>query len=131
MLGDHEEAVVILEELVDTGSGRVVDAFELVDLALEQFSLVAADLVLVDDVDCTGESGLAVDRFPQLIELIVFEARREQFVLGLDAPLDLPDEVGLLELQLSLLLDHLRRCLLFAPSTGSVSHYRTIYIDPS
>lgn len=100
VLDHHEEAVVVLEELVDLGDGEMVDFFEAVDLFLKQCAFVAADLVLVDDVDGAGEPGLEVDGLAQLVELVLLEAGRQQLVLLLDAALDLLDEVRLLELQL-------------------------------
>lgn len=56
--------MVVFEELVDFRDGWVIYFLELVNLLFEEFSLMTAYLVFIDDVDCPDESGLFVNGFP-------------------------------------------------------------------
>jgi hypothetical protein len=56
--------VVVFEELIYFRDGWVIYFLELVNLLFEEFPLMTAYLVFVDDVDCPDESGLFVNRFP-------------------------------------------------------------------
>ena len=70
------------------------------DLLFEEDPFLGAYFVLVDDVYCSGHGGDLMDGFSQLIELVLLEAGRQQFVLILNAAFNLLDKVGLLELHL-------------------------------
>lgn len=122
VLDDYEEAVVVFEELIDFGHGEVVDFDEFVDLFLEHGSFVAADFVLVDDVDCAGEGGFEVNGLAELVELVLFETGGQQFVLVLDAALDFLDEVVLLELDLLFLTDEVSCAFVAHGGQGLVAH---------
>lgn len=77
VLKHHEEPMIVFEQLIYFGHGRMVYFFEFVDLLLELLSLMAADFVLVDDVDCTGECGFSMDGFAEFIELVLLETGGE------------------------------------------------------
>ena len=56
------------------------------------------NFVLIDYVYSPSEGRLEMYSFPQLVELVLFEARTQKLVLIFDAALDLFDEIGLFEL---------------------------------
>lgn len=55
--------MIVLEEFIDLGHCRVIHLFESADLGFKEFSLVAANLVLVDDVYCAYQPGFGMDGF--------------------------------------------------------------------
>ena len=100
VLDNYIESMIILEEFVDLGDCEVVDGLEFVDLLFEEGAFVTAYLVLVDNVDCPGHGRFLVDGLPQLVKLIVFETRGQEFVVVLDAGLYLLNEISGQELDL-------------------------------
>jgi len=61
ILDYHIEPMIIFEQLIDLWNCEVIYFFKLVDLLLEEHSLLRAYLVLVDDVDCSSHGGYLVD----------------------------------------------------------------------
>jgi len=100
----------------------MVYLFEFVDLLLELLPLMTAYFILIDDVDRPREGSFDMYGLPQLIELILFQAGRQQFILIFNAALDFSDEVGLLELDIVFFVGDGHRRLLLRAIFDSIPH---------
>lgn len=101
VLHDHKEAVIVFEELVDLWHCRVVDLLQLAYLLLKQFALMTSNFVFVDDVNCSHKACLGVNDLPQLVKLVLLQARRKYLIFGFNAAFDLSNEVLLFKFNLS------------------------------
>ena len=59
----YKKSMIAFEQFIYFRNGEVVNFFEFVDMFLKENSLVRADFILVDNINCSGHCGYFMDGF--------------------------------------------------------------------
>lgn len=97
---DNKIPMAVFKEFVDFIEKGMINLFQLIDLLFQSLPLNGPDLILIDHVDRPDEFGLEMYGLTQFIEFVLFQVRGQDLVFRLNGPLNLTNEVVLLELYL-------------------------------
>jgi hypothetical protein len=98
--------MIAFEDLVYFRHCKVIDSFKFMYLFLKHDSFMTAYLVFVNNIDSPCKRSLLMYCFPQLIKLILFDARRQNVIFLLDTALNFFDKIILLKFYVVLLTHH-------------------------